>query len=137
MEFRPRTPNDAVESTPGLASPPAGAEGRSPLSPEFPGCRSFKLRRDEVEAYERHVEYWDAATETAWELREVSGAHERPGRRLAGLCAILASRGFAWTETVRDARKRFRATDADVISAALLKCEDETDFKARFHLPPS
>ena len=90
MELQPKAPNDAAESTHGPASPPAGAEGRPSHPPEFPGCRSFRLRRDEVEAYDRHIEYWDAATETAWELRDVSGAHERPGHRLAGLCAIIA-----------------------------------------------
>ena len=90
MRFEPKVPDDAAESTCGSASLPAGAEGRSSRSPEFPGCRSFRLRRDEVESYERHVEFWDAATETAWELRNVSGAHELPGHRLAGLCAIIA-----------------------------------------------
>ena len=49
--------------------------------------------------------------------------------------AILAGRGFTWTQTVREARRRSRATDADVI-AALLHCEDEADFRARLHLPP-
>ena len=121
MEFRPGTPNDAVESARGPASPPASAEGRASPSPEFPGCRSFKLRRDEVEAYDRHIEYWDAATETAWELREVSGAHERPGHRLAGLCAIIAGvRGsgivcFGHTSFVRhdDRGERLRLLEAD------------------------
>ena len=121
MEFRPGMPNDAVESTRGPASPPASAEGRASPSPEFPGCRSFKLRRDEVEAYDRHIEYWDAATETAWELREVSGAHERPGHRLAGLCAIIAGvRGsgivcFGHTSFVQhdDRGERLRLLEAD------------------------
>ena len=49
---------------------------------------------------------------------------------------FLAERGFDWTETVREARKRSRATDADVISA-LLRCEDETDFRGRLSLPPA
>lgn len=64
--------------------------GRPTPPPELPGCRSFRLRRDEIESYERHIEFRDAATETAWELREVSGAHERPGHRLADLCAVIA-----------------------------------------------
>ena len=50
--------------------------------------------------------------------------------------AILAGRGFAWAESAREARKRSRATDADVI-AALLQCEDEADFRARVGLPLS
>ena len=92
MELQPKVPNDAANSTRESASPAAAAveEGRSSRPPEFPGCRSFRLRRDEVEAYERHIEFWDAATETAWELREVTGAHELPGKRLVGLCAIIA-----------------------------------------------
>ena len=49
--------------------------------------------------------------------------------------AILAGRGFTWTQTVREARRRSHATDADVI-ATLLHCEDEADFRARLHLPP-
>ena len=121
MELQPKVSNDAVESTRGPASPTAGPEGRSSHPPEFPGCRSFRLRRDEVEAYDRHIEYWDAATETAWELREVTGAHERPGHRLAGLCAIIAGvRGaeiacFGHTSFLeRDERgERLRLLEAD------------------------
>ena len=90
MGLRSEAPNEAAKSTLGPVFEPPAARDRPSLSPEFPGCRSFRLRRDEVEAYDRHIEYWDAATETAWELREVSGAHELPGQRLAGLCAIIA-----------------------------------------------
>ena len=92
----------------------------SPL-PEFPGCRSFRLRSGEVEAYERHIEFWDAATETAWELRDVTGSHELPGQRLVGLCAIIAGvRGagiacFGHTSFLqRDERgERLRLLEAD------------------------
>ena len=92
MEAERGMPHDAAES---IHEPAprrqAGPQGRSPRRPpEFPGCRSFRLRRDELDAYERHIEYWDAATETAWELRDVSGAHELPGQRLVGLCAVIA-----------------------------------------------
>ena len=90
MGPQPGIPNDAAESARVRIPRRAGAEGRLSRPLEFPGCRSFRLRRDEVESYERHIEYWDAATETAWELRNVTGAHERPGHRLAGLCAIIA-----------------------------------------------
>ena len=92
----------------------------SPL-PEFPGCRSFRLRSGEVEAYERHIEFWDAATETAWKLRDVTGSHELPGQRLVGLCAIIAGvRGagiacFGHTSFLqRDERgERLRLLEAD------------------------
>ena len=121
MGLQPKVPNDAANSTFGPAPPPAGAEGEASPSPEFPGCRSFRLRRDEVEAYDRHIEYWDAATETAWELRSVSGAHEVPGARLVGLCAIIAGvRGsgitcFGHTSFVQhDERgERLRLLEAD------------------------
>ena len=121
MELQPKVPSDAAEHTSGPASPPAGAQDRPSHPPEFPGCRSFRLRRDEVEAYERHIEFWDAATETAWELRNVSGAHELPGQRLVGLCAIIAGvRGsgiacFGHTSFVeRDERgERLRLLEAD------------------------
>ena len=78
--------------------PPAPAGERrpvdappAPVSPAFPGCRSFRLTRDAYERYDGRVEYWDAATETAWAVAETSGAHERPTRRLAALCEVVAS----------------------------------------------
>ncbi|MCY4025210.1 MAG: Uma2 family endonuclease [Acidobacteria bacterium] len=81
-----------------LAQAPAGerrpADG--PHSPAFPGCRSFRLTRDAYESYDGRIEYWDAATETAWAVAETSGAHERPSRHLAALCEVIASlRGSA------------------------------------------
>ena len=91
MELDPGTSNDAAETARDRTRRRASAgESRPSHPPEFPGCRSFRLRRDEVEAYDRHIEYWDAATETAWELRNVTGAHEVPGQRLVGLCAVIA-----------------------------------------------
>ena len=113
--------NDAAEPVREPATTAAAVEGRPARPPEFPGCRSFRLRRDEVEAYDRHIEYWDAATETAWELRDVSGAHELPGGRLVGLCAIIAGvRGariacFGHTSFLqRDERgERLRLLEAD------------------------
>ena len=74
--------------------------------------------------------------------REESRAEGRAEGRAQGheqgvetaIDAILADRGFTWTETVREARGQSRAADADVI-AALLHCEDETDFRARLRLP--
>ena len=121
MGREPQMSNDAADSACGRPPPPEAVEGRPSRPPEFPGCRSFRLRRDEVEAYDRHIEYWDAATETAWELREVSGAHELPGQRLVGLCAVIAGvRGsgivcFGHTSFLeRDERgERLRLLEAD------------------------
>ena len=116
-----RISNDAAGSVRGRTPLPVAVEGRSARPLEFPGCRSFRLRRDEVEAYDRHIEYWDAATETAWELREVSGAHELPAQRLVGLCTVIAGvRGagivcFGHTSFLeRDERgERLRLLEAD------------------------
>ena len=73
--------------------PSAGERGRAeaPHPPAFPGCRSFRLTRDAYEAYDGRIEYWDAATETAWAVADTSGAHERPSRGLAALCEVVAS----------------------------------------------
>ena len=78
-------------SPPALA--PAGERrpAAAPHSPVFPGCRSFRLTRDAYESYDGRIEYWDAATETAWAVAETSGAHERPSRGLAALCEVVAS----------------------------------------------
>ena len=65
---------------------------RPPASPEFPGCRPFRLTRADVDTYDGHFEYWDADTETAWKMREPTGrAHEQPSQRLAGQANIIAA----------------------------------------------
>ena len=65
--------------------------------PEFPGCRSFTLKCDEVGTYEGRFEFWDAATETAWVVRDPTSAiHESPSHRIPALCEVIASvRGSA------------------------------------------
>ena len=65
---------------------------RPPLAPEFPGCRPFRLTREDVDAYDGHFEYWDAHTETAWKVCEPTGrAHEQPSQRLAGQAHVVAA----------------------------------------------
>ena len=72
---------------------------RPPVSElEFVGCLPVRVSRDEVEGPEwegRKVEHWDAATETAWIVREpASPYHERPSRRLTALVErICQARG--------------------------------------------
>ena len=46
---------------------------------------------DELERDDERLEFWDARTETAWRVREVSSWHEQPGQRLAMLAARMAS----------------------------------------------
>ena len=58
----------------------------------FPGCRPVTITRDEIETWEGRLEYWDADTETAWMVREPTGAaHEHPSQRLAGLGQLIAA----------------------------------------------
>ena len=80
------------ESAPASPVSPRGA-------PEFPGCRTMPLECDEVATCEGRFEFWDAATETAWVVREpTSATHEYPSHRLSGLSEVIASvRGSAIT----------------------------------------
>lgn len=90
--------------------------------PEFPGCRPTPIRRDEIARYEGRFEFWDAATETAWVVRDPTGfAHEGPSQRLAGLAQLIAAARGAPIEccgavdlTLRDERgERRRILQAD------------------------
>ena len=70
-----------------------GAAVRSraePASPAFPGCTPVHLPRAELEHFERRLEYWDAATETAWVCEPVTSYHERPSRLLPQLTVSIA-----------------------------------------------
>ena len=65
---------------------------RPPAAPEFPGCRPFRLTREEVDACDDRFEYWDADTETAWKMCEpTTRTHEQPSQRLAGLGQVVAA----------------------------------------------
>ena len=68
-------------------------------APEFPGCRPITIRRDEVDTWDGRFEFWDAATETAWVVREpTSATHEFPSHLLSALSHMIASeRGSAVT----------------------------------------
>ena len=90
--------------------------------PEFPGCRPIPIRRDQIARYEGRFEFWDAATETAWVVRDPTGfAHEGPSQRLAGLAQLIAAARGAPIEccgamdlTLRDERgERRRILQAD------------------------
>lgn len=61
-------------------------------TPEFPGCYAVTISREDIETWEGRLEYWDADTETAWMVREPTGAaHEQPSQRLAGLGQLIAA----------------------------------------------
>ena len=55
-----------------------------------PSWRRFRIGADEFKAYDRHVEIWDGATKTAFEVRDVSPAHEVPSHGLATLTGLIA-----------------------------------------------
>ncbi len=53
--------------------------------------RRIHLAAEDIEAHEGRVEFWDGATETAIEVREVSPYHERPAHLLAALAERIAT----------------------------------------------
>ena len=57
---------------------------------EFPGCRTVHITRAEIAECERRIEYWDAATETAWICEPTTSYHERPARLLTRLAEVVA-----------------------------------------------
>ena len=48
---------------------------------DFPGCESFHLPASELDRYERRLEFWDGATETAWRIPDTPIQHEGPSRQ--------------------------------------------------------
>ena len=59
---------------------------------EFPGCHPIRITRDEIADYDGRYEYWEARTETAWEVNEpTSPYHELPSQRLARLSDRIAA----------------------------------------------
>ena len=77
----------ALSNSPGysVAAPPRTAP------PEFPGCKPVHLPRAEIERFEGRLEYWDAATETAWICDPTTSYHERPTRLLTRLAERIAA----------------------------------------------
>ncbi len=77
-----------------MAAPRAAAQSaRRPESKPalaMTGCRPVRVRRDEIADYDGRYEYWDAKTETAWEVRDVSPRHEEPRTRLVALVNDIA-----------------------------------------------
>ena len=76
-----RTVSPPVEVTPGA---------RAPTAADFPGCRPVRLPREELDHGDVRLEYWEAATETAWVCDPVSSYHEDPARCLGRLAERIA-----------------------------------------------
>ena len=77
-----RAVSPPVEVTPGA---------RPPTAADFPGCKPVRLPREELDHGDVRLEYWDAATETAWICDPVSSYHEGPAHRLGRLAERIAA----------------------------------------------
>ena len=77
-----------------IATPPtelAGLADRPRTQPPaFPGCKPVHLPRAQIATFEGRLEYWDAATETAWICEPTTPYHERPSRLLTRLSERIA-----------------------------------------------
>ena len=67
---------------------PRRAQSAQP--PAFPGCKPVHLPRTEIDRFEGRLEYWDAATQTAWICEPTTPYHERPSRLLTRLAERIA-----------------------------------------------
>ena len=78
---------------PPVAAPPEPRPpaAQPPTAADFPGCKRVRLPREELGDCEMRLEYWDAATETAWICDPVSSYHEGPTQRLTGLAQRIAA----------------------------------------------
>ena len=94
--IEPAEPSGPLDPDPRRSPHPAGdvqaAQRPAPRpAPEFPGCRAVTITREAIATYEGRYEFWDAETETAWMVREPTGAaHEQPSQRLARLGGMIA-----------------------------------------------
>ena len=58
---------------------------------EFPGCEPMRLTREEIDAFDGRLEFWDARAEIAWVVREgPSPVHESPAHGLVALAERIA-----------------------------------------------
>ena len=90
-------PDTAVPQRPKPLRAPARVKSSQPnIGPPLdeleldPSWRRFRIGADEFKAYDRHVEIWDGATETAYEVRDASPSHERRSQGLAVLAERIA-----------------------------------------------
>ena len=83
----------AAPAGPAAVSPPLPSRvSNAESTPEFPGCRPVRITRDAIADHESRIDYWDAATETAWVACEPNTVyHEGPGQVLNGLLTRIAA----------------------------------------------
>ena len=73
---------ETLPATPSIPAAPSVAAPARTEPPEFPGCKPVRVPSAAIERFERRLEYWDAATETAWICEPTTSYHERPARLL-------------------------------------------------------
>ena len=93
MASRPAGPSGSAAAAAEPGTPPGAVpSGLAEHAPELPGCRPVRITRAAIDDYEGRFEVWDAATETAWVVREPTSVyHEGPGQQLAGLLRCIAA----------------------------------------------
>ncbi len=89
---RPLGPQvEAPAPAPGTPQPVDPAPGiQPPTAADFPGCKPVRLPREELDACEIRLEYWDSVSETAWICDPVSSWHEGPAHGLTALAERIA-----------------------------------------------
>ena len=92
MAATERVSGPAAGTLPGRHADGAAVRPRTGTEPPpaFPGCTAVHLPPTELESFDRRLEYWEAATETAWICEPVSPYHERPSRLLPQLAVLIA-----------------------------------------------
>ncbi len=106
------------------SAPVSAAADVAEIAPEFPGCRPIRITRDAIADHESRIEYWDAATETAWVACEPNTIyHEGPGQVL----------GLDVSERLA---ARIAGENPAVLAAAAVSCRDEADLLARLDERP-
>ena len=81
---------ETLPATPSIPVAPSVAAPTRTEPPEFPGCKPVHVPRAAIESFEGRLEYWDAATETAWICEPTTSYHERPARLLTRLAEVIA-----------------------------------------------
>lgn len=62
---------------------------------EFPDCRPVRIPRNRIAGDEGRFEHWDADSEVAMMVRELTTTwHEHPSQRLSDLATLISRRGF-------------------------------------------
>ena len=94
--FPAGAPGESVPAPTGSAAAAVTSEcaraDASEPTPEFPGCRPVRITRAAIADHEGRIEYWEAATETAWVACEPTTVyHEGPGQQLGALLTRIAA----------------------------------------------